>query len=125
MTIAAAIILLILLLITLFQIALIAGAPLGRFAWGGQHTVLPARLRTGSVISIGIYAFLAALAASKAGFVTIISDGAFLDISLWVVTAYLATGIVLNAISRSKPERYLMTPVVAVSAVCFFIVAAS
>ena len=32
--------------LAVFQAALIAGAPLGRFAWGGQHDVLPAKLRT-------------------------------------------------------------------------------
>jgi hypothetical protein len=40
--------------LTVFQAALIAGAPLGRFAWGGQHDVLPAKLRIGSAVSIAL-----------------------------------------------------------------------
>ena len=30
---------------------------------------------------------------------------------MWVLTGYFALGIVMNAISRSKPERFTMTPV--------------
>ena len=33
-------------------------------------------------------------------------------IGAWVGVAYLALGIPMNAISRSKPERFTMTPVV-------------
>ena len=38
--------------LAVFQLALAAGAPLGRFAWGGSHEVLPPRLRVGSLVSI-------------------------------------------------------------------------
>ena len=44
----------ILALLAVFQLALVLGAPLGRFAWGGTHRVLPARLRIGSAVSIVI-----------------------------------------------------------------------
>lgn len=121
-TVAAIAILVILLLLTIFQCALIAGAPLGHFAWGGQHKVLPVRLRIGSVVSIAIYGLLAVLVASRAELVDVISEGRFLQVSLWVATGYLAMGIVLNGISKSKPERYTMTPVVTVLVLCFAVV---
>jgi len=44
-------------------------------------------------------------------------------VGMWVVFAYVVLGIPLNAISRSKPERYTMTPVVAVLAVLSLLVA--
>jgi hypothetical protein len=44
-----------------FQLFLVFGAPLGRFAWAGQHRVLPRSHRVGSVVSIVIYALLAAI----------------------------------------------------------------
>ena len=43
-------------LLAVFQLALALGAPLGHFAWGGAHRVLPRRLRIGSLVSIVIYA---------------------------------------------------------------------
>ena len=37
--------------LAVFQALLALGAPLGAFAWGGQHRVLPTRLRVGSAVS--------------------------------------------------------------------------
>lgn len=104
----------ILALLALFQLALAAGAPLGRFAWGGQHRVLPRNLRIGSAVSILIYALIAAI---------LLGLVPFADIAVWVVFAYFVLGIVMNAISRSRPERFVMTPVVAVLAVLSLLVA--
>jgi hypothetical protein len=53
--------------LTIFQVALIAGAPLGRMAWGGKHRVLPANLRIGKAVSIGVYALFAYAALAMAG----------------------------------------------------------
>ena len=114
----------ILALLAVFQLALALGAPLGRFAWGGQHRVLPTRLRIGSLVSIVIYGLVAVLALDKVGLTDVVPD-VVSDIGMWVVFAYFVLGIPLNAISRSKPERYTMTPVVAVLAVLSLLVALS
>ena len=114
----------ILALLAVFQLALALGAPLGRFAWGGQHRVLPTKLRIGSLVSIVIYALIAVLALDEVGLIDLVPD-AVSDIGMWVVFAYFVLGIPLNAISRSKPERYTMTPVVAVLAVLSLLVALS
>jgi len=107
--------------LAVFQVALIAGAPLGRFAWGGQHEVLPSKLRIGSVTSIILYVFIAYVGLAKAGLAPpLVSDG-FTDVTCWVLTGYFALGIVLNGISRSKPERMLMTPTVLVLTVLYLI----
>jgi len=105
---AAVVVSLLLAALAVFQVALVAGAPLGRFAWGGQADVLPTPLRIGSVVSVVLYAVLAWVVWRA---VDRPDDG-----WIWVVTAYFALGIVLNAISRSRPERLFMTPVVLVLA---------
>lgn len=115
--------LIVLSLLVIFQLALVCGAPFGQFAWGGQHNVLPVKLRIGSVVSVAIYAVFAAFALSKAEFVILVSNAMVLNVGLWAITAYLVLGIFLNSVSRSKPERYLMTPVAAALAVCFLILA--
>lgn len=56
----------ILLVLSAFQITLAAGAPLGRFAWGGEHRVLPATQRIASVGSVAIYALAASFPLQKA-----------------------------------------------------------
>lgn len=116
---------LILFSLSVFQILLILGKPLGNYAWGGQHEVLPNRLRVGSVFSIMLYIVFSILLVSKAGLVDIIPDGLFLSVAIWVVTGYSVLGIFMNAISRSKKERLLMTPVVLLLAVIFLVVAVS
>jgi hypothetical protein len=108
--------------LAVFQLALALGAPLGGFAWGGQHRVLPTRLRIGSAVSIVIYAVIAVIALDRAGVIDVVSD-VVSTVGMWVVFAYFVLGIPMNAISRSKPERYTMTPIVAVLAVLSLIVA--
>jgi hypothetical protein len=49
-----------------FQVVLASGAPLGRFAWGGQHRALPRRLRISSAVSVAIYALLGVLLLTRA-----------------------------------------------------------
>ncbi len=104
--------------LAVFQGLLVAGAPLGRFAWGGGHRVLPNRLRTGSAVSIALYALFAGglVAAARR------STGAA-DVAVWVLTGYFVLGIGMNAVSRSRPERLVMTPVVALLAGCCLAVA--
>lgn len=121
---AAIALVVILSLLAVFQLALAVGAPLGRFAWGGQHRVLPARLRIGSLVSIVIYAIIAVLALDRVGLIDVVPD-VVSTVGMWVVFAYFVIGIPLNAVSRSKPERYVMTPVVTFLAVLSLLVALS
>jgi hypothetical protein len=103
--------------LTVFQLLLVAGRPLGRFAWGGQHEVLPPTLRIGSAVSVVAYAAIVWLvwrAAVQPG-----DAGPW----IWILTAYFGLGIVMNAASRSRPERLVMTPVVVVLAVGCLLIA--
>ncbi|WP_438354365.1 hypothetical protein [Microbacterium sp. CJ88] len=109
-------------LLAVFQLALALGAPLGRFAWGGQHQRLPARLRIGSVISIVIYAFIALVAWDRVGAVNVFGD-LFSQVAMWIVFAYFTLGILLNAVSRSIPERNTMVPVSLVLAALSLLIA--
>lgn len=102
----------------LFQFALALGAPLGHFAWGGQHRVLPRNLRVGSLISIGLYAVFSLIVLMRADILSAWPDRGWVIPAVWVLVAYLALGIVMNAISRSKAERLTMTPIVAVLFAC-------
>ena len=108
--------------LAVFQALLVVGKPLGRFAWGGQHTVLPRNLRVGSAISIVLYAAMVVLLLCAAGALDVLPGG-FVDVAIWVLAGYFALGILLNGISRSRPERLVMTPVVSVLAVVSLVLA--
>ncbi|QTX05804.1 hypothetical protein [Agromyces archimandritae] len=123
MTTAAAIILLaILALFTVLQIALIAGAPLGSLAWGGADRVLPARKRVGSVVAIVLYVLFAWFFAMRAGLLPLVLPEIVVVVGCWIVTVYLALGTVMNALSKSKPERYASGAASLVLFVCALIV---
>lgn len=114
---AAVVSLLLLGALAVLQTLLAAGLPLGRFAWGGQNDVLPAGLRIGSVVSIALYAVFAVLILQAAGALDLVPDGVA-GVAIWVLTGYFVLGIAMNAVSRSRSERLVMTPVVAVLAAC-------
>lgn len=104
--------------LAVFQVLLVAGAPLGRFAWGGQNDVLPPALRIGSAVSVVLYAGFALLMLQAAGGVRVLPEG-LAGVAIWVLTGYFALGVGMNAVSRSRPERLLMTPVaVVLTALC-------
>ena len=95
--------------LALMQILTASGLPLGHFGWGGQHRVLPRGLRVASVASVLVYAGLAALLLSRAG-VLPAGDSTAVIVLTWVVFAFFAASVALNAISRSPAERWTMTP---------------
>ncbi len=107
----------------IFQLFLIAGKPLGHFAWGGQHQILPRSLRIGSAISILIYIACSLIILAHATMITPLFSPSVQTGIMWALTGYFTLGIGLNLISRSKPERYTMTPIVLIlTGICFLLV---
>jgi hypothetical protein len=113
-TIAAVAVCVLLAALAVFQVLLVFGAPLGRFAWGGQHRVLPQAQRVGSGVSVLIYVLIAAVVATRAGMVSIDVPDAVVEVAMWVLVGYFVLGIGLNLASRSTPERLVMSPLCAV-----------
>jgi hypothetical protein len=110
--------------LAIFQAALAFGAPIGHFAWGGAHKVLPQKLRISSAVSIVLYGFFAAIILSRAGLISF-GDAGLIGAATWILFGYFCLGVVMNGISRSKPERAVMTPVAASLAVLYLLVALS
>ncbi|MBT2512400.1 hypothetical protein [Arthrobacter sp. ISL-30] len=111
--------------LAVFQGALVTGAPLGRMAWGGQHEVLPTRLRIASAVSIALYALFAYVALARADLAAPLVSHGFTSVLIWVLTAYFTVGVVVNGISRSKPERLIMTPTALVLAALYLVISLS
>ncbi|MEO7059526.1 MAG: hypothetical protein ABI083_07400 [Lapillicoccus sp.] len=92
-----------------FQALLASGMPLGRLAWGGQHEVLPGRLRIGSVAAIGTYVLIGWVVLSRAGQPG--SGSGLLSVATWVIVGFLLLGVAGNLASKSRSERLVMTPI--------------
>lgn len=105
-----------------FQVALAAGVPWGRLAWGGQHPgVLPRRLRVGSLASIVLYAGIATVILWRSELVASAVSEGVVRVAAWCVVGYFLLGTVLNAMSRSCPERNVMAP----AAACLFLLSSA
>jgi hypothetical protein len=111
----------ILALLALFQLALIAGAPFGDFAWGGHNEVLPARGRVNSAVAIVVYALFALIILNAVGRVDVLSTLVG-TIATYVVAAFFFVNFVVSAVSPSPKERALMSPVnLLLAALCLFV----
>lgn len=98
-----------------FQILLASGRPLGRYAWGGTHTVLPARLRVASVVSCLIYAAAAFVILEAANVIDLARSNELARTVTWALAAFFGIGVVMNAVSRSVPERRMAAVALALS----------
>jgi uncharacterized membrane protein SirB2 len=103
--------------ISVFQVLLSLGYPLGEYAMGGFYKVLPKKLRIVSIINAIILLFM--------GFVflqhtDVLNGFNFLptNILVWVITIFLGLNTITNLISQSKKERFVMTPL---SSIAFFL----
>ena len=97
-----------------FQIALALGAPWGAYAMGGAFPGrYPPPMRVAAIVQAVVIAFIAIAVLSAAGLVMPDLAIAFPWL-IWVVVAFSALAVVLNAISRSAGERRIWVPVAVV-----------
>ncbi len=99
--------------IIFFQIALIAGAPLGEYTQGGQNVgALPRRGRIIAALSIPILLFCGLAILSAAGF-----PGLGLPRwAGWIALVVMVISAILNWITPSKKERAVWGPIMLVMA---------
>lgn len=109
----------------IFHVLVAAGLPWGRFTQGGQHDgQLPIKGRMIAVASTIIIALFIIVALTRSGRI-LHEYSSVSHTAMWVVTVYMALGVVLNAISRCKAERNLWTPVVLILLLCSLVLSTS
>ena len=112
-----------LLAVAVMEVLLIAGLPLGEFTMGGRHKVLPPMYRMFAASSIILQLFGAAMLLQGSGLMNMWFAGNVIKIICFVFAGFFAINTVMNLISPSKKEKYVMTPLAAVEACCFAITA--
>lgn len=99
--------------LTLFQLALAAGAPWGRLAMGGRFPGrFPPAMRAAALVQIAVYGLMGAIVFARAG-IALPGMFDFSRTAVWVVVALMAVAVLLNLITSSKWERRLWAPVAA------------
>lgn len=112
-----------LLAVAVMEIILIFGLPLGEFTMGGRYKVLPPMYRMFAASSVILQLFGAAMILQGGGLMNMWFAGKVIKIICFVFAGFFAVNTVMNIISPSKKEKYVMTPLAAVEACCFAVTA--
>jgi hypothetical protein len=110
--------------IAVFQIALLAGAPVGRAAFGGGHPgTLPAGYRAASAIVALLWTVVVLVVLERSRLVEIGWLSKVDEWAIWVAFGITALGVVMNAASTSPWDRFFWAPYAAAVGVACFVVA--
>lgn len=103
--------------ISIFQVLLSLGYPLGEYAMGGFYKVLPTKLRIVSIINAIILLLMGLVILQHSD---VINGLNFLPthILVWVITIFLGLNTITNLLSKSEKEKFVMTPL---SSIAFFL----
>lgn len=109
--------------IALMTILAALGLPVGEFTMGGQHKILPGKLRIAAIVSAVIQVFAMVILLQAGGFVPLFFSARVTRSICFFFAVYLSMNTVANIISKSKKERYVMTPLSLIAAVCYWVAA--
>lgn len=111
------------LVIIILCILIIIGLPLGEFTMGGKYKILPMKMRLVSISSLVLQIL---------GLIMILQKGNIIEFNISNSVSkgfciffgiYLALNSIMNIMSFSKKEKYIMTPLSILSSLCFFLTA--
>jgi hypothetical protein len=95
----------------IFQLLLAVGLPLGNMAWGGNHRILPLKLRISSLLSAGLFILAAVVFLQKAKIISVFTWDLGVNILAWFFVLLFGLSILGNLKSNSGLEKKIMTPV--------------
>ena len=109
--------------IAILTVLVACGLPLGEFTMGGQHKILPEKFRVAAVISVVIQIFAMIIILQAGGFIPLWMPFKATKYICFFSAAYLSLNTIMNMISKSKKEKYVMTPISLIAGICFWITA--
>ena len=110
-------------IIATMTVLVACGLPLGEFTMGGQHKILPKKFRVMAVISVAIQIFAMIIILQAGGFISLWLSFKVTKYICFFFAAYLSLNTIMNMISKSRKERYVMTPLSLIATICFWITA--
>ena len=99
------------------------GFPLGEFTMGGRYKILPKKFRVVAVISVAIQIFAMIIILQAGGFISRWLSFKLTKYICFFFAAYLSLNTIMNMISKSRKEKYVMTPLSLIAGICFWITA--
>ena len=110
-------------IVIILSILIICGLPLGELTMGGQYKVFPPKLKIVLVTQLILQLFFVIILLQMGEFIPLWFSYNVTKIIGIVMAIYLSLNTVMNLISKSKKEKYIMTPLSFVIAISFWITA--
>lgn len=114
---------LIFLMIAIMTLLVALGLPLGEFTMGGQNIILPVKFRIMAILSFVIQIFAIRIILQAGGIIPLTFSYKTTQYICFFFAGYLALNTLMNFSSKSKKEKYVMTPLSLVASICFWITA--
>lgn len=111
------------LVVITISILLLCGLPLGELTMGGQYRVFPKKLKMLLVTQLVLQIFFVIIILQMGGYIPLWFSYNVTRIICIIMAVYLSLNTVINLISKSKKEKYIITPLSFVTAICFWITA--
>lgn len=109
-------------IVILLSLLIMCGFPLGEFTMGGKYKVFPKKLRIIVAIQIVLQLFFLIVILQMGGFIPLWFSAKATKVIGVVMSVYLSFNVIMNLMSKSKKEKYVMTPISLIAAMCFWIV---
>ena len=109
-------------IVIVLSFLIVCGFPLGELTMGGQYKVFPKKLRIILVMQLILQIFFVVIILQMGGLIPFWFSENATKIICIIMAVYLSFNTIMNFISKSKKEKYIMTPLSAISAVCFWII---
>ena len=107
-------------IVIILSILILCGLPLGELTMGGQYKVFPQKLKIVLVTQLILQLFFVIILLQMGEFIPLWFSYTVTKIIGIVMAIYLSINTVMNLISKSKKEKYIMTPLSFVTAICFW-----
>ena len=112
-----------LLVVIILNILLICGFPLGELTMGGRYKgVWPKELRIIAIGQLLVQLFALYILLSAGAIIPLLFTKRITQIICFVFAVFFVSNTFMNFISKSKKEKYIMTPMSAIEVICFMIV---
>lgn len=106
-------------IVIILSILLICGLPLGELTMGGKYKVCPKEFRIIAVGQLLFQLFAMYILLSAGGIMSMVFTRKITQIICFVFSVFFVFNTFMNSISASKKEKYIMTPVSVIEAICF------
>ena len=107
--------------VIILSILIIIGLPLGELTMGGKYKIFPKKLRIVLFIQLFLQVFFVIIILQKGDILPLWFSYNITKIICISMSIYLTINVILNLFSKSKKEKYIMTPLSLIAAICFWI----